>query len=460
MELTEKRKFRKKLLELVLPIAFQQFMLALVSASDAIMLGFVDQTLLSAVSLAGQVQFVFNLFMLALTIGASMFAAQFWGKGDKETVEKILAFVLRVSFIISFAFFVAATIIPSLLMRIFTSDTALIDAGVPYLRAVSASYLFCGISQIYLCIMKNSGHAKMSMIVSSSSVIINIVLNAIFIYGLLGISALHAVGAAIATVIARFIEMLWAVLHSLKKERCKFRWRYFIKTDTILRKDYWKYTLPVLGNELVWGVGFTMYTVIMGHLGSDATAANSIANIVKNLIACFCLGLGSGGGIMVGNELGAGNLPKAKEYGNKLCRLSVIGGVGSGILLLALTPLILWLTQFTYLTETAGEHLKWMLLICSVYMLGKSVNATIVSGIFCAGGDTKFGLLCDFVTMWCVVVPAGFIAAFVFDLPVILVYLIVSMDEFIKIPFVVWRYKKYKWVKDLTAHIEQNAKEA
>lgn len=339
MDLIEERNFRKKLLELVLSIAFQQFMLALVSASDAIMLGFVDQTLLSAVSLAGQVQFVFNLFMLALTIGASMFAAQFWGKGDRETVEKILAFVLRASLAVSAVFFIAATAGPELLMRAFTSDAALIDAGVPYLRAVAASYLLCGVSQIYLCIMKNSGHAKMSMIVSSSSVVINIVLNAVFIFGLLGIPALHAAGAAVATVIARFIEMLWAVLHSLKQGRCKFRLRFFTRTDQVLRGDYWKYTLPVLGNELVWGVGFTMYTVIMGHLGNDATAANSVANIVKNLIACFCLGLGSGGSIMVRNELGAGDLPKAKEYGDLLCKLSVIGGIISGAVLICFAPL-------------------------------------------------------------------------------------------------------------------------
>ena len=372
------------------------------------------------------------------------------GRAVQEPAEQIAAGAL---------FFLAAAAVPSVLMRIFTSEVPLIEAGVPYLRAVAPSYLFCGVSQIYLCIMKNSGHAKMSMIVSSSSVVINIVLNAVFIFGLLGIPALHAAGAAVATVIARFIEMLWAVLHSLKQGRCKFRLRFFTRTDQVLRGDCWKYTLPVLGNELVWGVGFTMYTVIMGHLGNDATAANSVANIVKNLIACFCLGLGSGGSIMVGNELGAGDLPKEKEYGDQLCKLSVIGGIISGAVLICFAPLVLLLTKYTYLTQTAGEYLRWMLLICSVYMLGKSVNATIVGGIFCAGGDTRFGLVCDFITMWCVVVPAGFIAAFVFDLPVIVVYLIVSLDEFIKIPFVVWRYKKYKWVKDLTQHIEQNKKE-
>lgn len=457
---TEKRPFRKALSALVAPIALQQFMLALVSASDAIMLGFIDQAMLSAVSLAGQIQFVYNLFILALTIGASMFAAQFWGKGDKERVEKLLAFVLRISLIVSAAFFLAATVIPSLLMRIFTADTALIEAGAPYLRTVAASYLFCGVSQIYLCILKNSGHATMSMIVSTSSVVINIGFNAVLIYGLLGIPALYTVGAAIATVLARLIEMLWSALFSFKENCCKFRWRYFARVNAVLRRKYWRYTLPVLGNELVWGVGFTMYTVIMGHLGSDATAANSVANIVKNLIACFCLGLGSGGGILVGNELGAGNLAKAKEYGNKLCKLSVIGGIVSGLLLLALMPAVLWLAKFTSLTKTAYEFLKWMLLICSVYMLGKSVNATLVSGIFCAGGDTKFGLLCDFITMWCIVVPFGFISAFLIDLPVQIVYLIVSLDEFIKIPAVLWRYRKYKWVKNLTIDFDPKEKEA
>lgn len=450
MHLIERRSFRTKLIGLVLPIAFQQFMLALVSASDAVMLGFVDQTLLSAVSLAGQVQFVFNLFMLALTIGASMFAAQYWGKGDRETVEALLAFTLKFSLLVSAVFFLATAAVPSLLMRIFTSDDALIGAGAPYLRAVSSSYLFCGVSQVYLCFMKNTGHAKMSMLISSAAVVFNILLNAVLIFGLMGFPALYAVGAAIATAVSRLIEMLWAVLHSLKEGRCRLRLRALFRTDARLKRDFWRYTLPVLGNELVWGVGFSMYTVIMGHLGSDATAANSIANIVKNLLACFCLGLGSGGGIMVGNELGAGELQRAKAFGDRLCRLSVWSGVLSGLLLLALMPLILRLARFTYLTETAREYLREMLFVCCVYLIGKSVNSTLVAGIFCAGGDTKFGFFCDLICMWGIVVPLGFVSAFALGLPVIAVYLIVSLDEFIKLPAVIWRYKKYRWVKDLT----------
>ncbi len=256
-------------------------------------------------------------------------------------------------------------------------------------------------------------------------------------------------GAALATVIARVAEVAWCMFETAKKDGVKLRLCHMMHDDKALRHDFWKYSSPVLGNEIVWGVGFTMYSVIMGHLGSDAVAANSLANIVKNLVACFCNGIGSGGGIMVGNELGAGRLEKAREYGGRLCRLSVLCGIASGLVLLSLSPLILAVTD---LSGTAHVYLKWMLVMCSCYIVGKSVNGTTIAGIFCAGGDSRFGFLCDTITMWCITVPLGFLAAFTFRLPVVAVYFIVNMDEIVKLPAVYRHYKKYKWVKDLTVH--------
>lgn len=439
--------FSKKLITLVIPIAFQQFMLALVSASDALMLGALSQDYLSAVSLGSQITFVQNLFLAAMTIGLSMRAAQYWGKHDKEAVERIFAYVMKITTIVSFLFTLSTFCFPNFLMQIFTSETELIENGAIYLRTVSLSYLLTGISQVYLCILKNSGKAAKSSIISSSSVIINIIINAILIYGLLGMPKLEIAGAALATVIAKVIELLWCLWETSKKDRIKLRRIHILKIDRKLRGDFWKYTTPVLGNEIVWGVGFTMYSVIMGHLGSDAVAANSIANIVKNLVACFGLGLGSGGGIMVGNELGAGKLDTAKEYGDKLCKFSILCGVVSGVLLLIINPLILSVTN---LSTQASSYLKWMIVMCSYYMIGKSVNGTIVAGIFCAGGDSKFGFLCDTITLWCITIPLGFIAAFALKLPVLAVYFIVNLDEIIKLPAVYWHYKKYKWVKNLT----------
>lgn len=439
--------FSKKLITLVIPIAFQQFMLALVSASDALMLGALSQDYLSAVSLGSQITFVQNLFLAAMTIGLSMLAAQYWGKHDKEAVEQIFAYVMKVTTAVSFLFMLSAFCFPTFLMRIFTSDTRLIEYGAVYLRTVALSYLLTGISQVYLCILKNSGKAAKSSIITFSSVIINIILNAVLIYGLFNMPKLEITGAALATVIAKLIELLWCLFETSKKGRIKLRYINIVKTDKKLRRDFWKYTTPVLGNEIVWGVGFTMYSVIMGHLGSDAVAANSIANIVKNLVACFGLGLGSGGGIMVGNELGAGKLDTAKLYGDKLCKFSILCGIASGIVLLIITPLVVSITN---LSVQSASYLKLMIVMCSYYMIGKSVNSTIVSGIFCAGGDSKFGFICDTITLWCITIPLGFIAAFILKLPVLAVYFIVNLDEIIKLPAVYKHYKKYKWVKNLT----------
>ena len=447
----DRREFRRKLTSLILPITFQQFMLAVVSASDALMVGVIGQDLLSAVSLASQITFVYNLFLMAMTIDTSMFAAQYWGKGDKDAVERILGIVLRSSMSVSFVFFFAATFLPGLLMRIFTTDPQLIHYGVQYLQIVGLTYLLCGISQVYLCIMKNSGLASMSMLISSAAALLNIILNAVLIYGLFGAPRMEAGGAAAATAIARGVELLWVLAELTKKGRIKIRFAYIRRPDQGLRKDFWHYTLPVLGNELVWGGGFTMYSVIMGHLGTDAVAANSIANIAKNLIASLAGGIGNGGSIMVGNELGAGRLETAKAYGRKLCHIAVVSGILSGIFLLLLSPLVL---EITDLSPQAEEYLRWMMAMCAVYMVGKYVNGTTIAGIFCAGGDSRFGFLCDAVTLWCFTVPVGLLAAFVFKWPVLAVYFIVNSDEIVKLPAVYRHYRKYKWLKDLTVREE------
>lgn len=447
---TEKNIFYKKLIALVFPIAVQNLMTALVNASDALMLGLLNQTALSAISLATQVQFVLNLFFSAITIGTTVLAAQYWGKQEPDSVEEVLCIALKISFLISLIFFAAAFFLPGVLMQIFTNEVPLIEAGIPYLRIVSWSYLFMGFSQIYLCIMKNSGRTTKSTIYGSSALVLNILLNAVFIFGLFGFPEMGIAGAALATTIARAVELLLTIFENLKAGVVRVRWKYFYPGSVRLKQDYYRYTMPVLANELAWGCGFTMFSVIMGHLGSDAVAANSVANIVKNIIACVCLGIGTGSGILVGNELGSGHLGTAKKYGGLLCKIALITGAVSGIFILLLSPLILMFT--TSLTGQAHAYLKMMLYICSYYIIGKSINSTVVAGIFCAGGDTKFGLICDFITMWIIIIPIGAFAAFVLHFPIMAVYFLLNLDELIKLPAVYRHYKQYKWVKNLTTN--------
>ncbi|MBQ7981447.1 MAG: MATE family efflux transporter, partial [Oscillospiraceae bacterium] len=410
MDITEKKVFNSKLKALVLPMAFQQLMTALVGVSDAVMVGFLSQDALSAVSLAGQVQFVYSLFLFGVMQGVSILAAQYWGKGDRTAVEKVLGIGLKASVLISLPFTLGAIFCPELLMKAFASEQILIDYGAEYLRVVGITYFLLSISQIYLCIMKNCGMASKCAAVSGTSVVVNIVLNAVFIFGLdMGIT-----GAALATVISKIVELVWTMAIMLKNDSVKTRWSYLLCGDKKLKADFWKYTLPILGNEIVWGVGFTMYSVIMGHLGSDAAAANSIANIVKNLAICFCTGVAGASGVMTGGLLGRGELDKSKEYGSRLVKIAIFSGISSGAIILCVSPFV---SLFGTLTDTAQEYLRTMLVVCSYYVIGKSINMTVISGILPSGGDSKFGFICDAVTMWAVVVPIGLVCAFVLDLP-------------------------------------------
>ena len=295
-----KDEFYQKLKLLVLPIAIQNFMLALVSATDAIMLGWIDQTSLSAVSLAGQVQFVLSLFISGIAAGAGIMAAQYWGKRDAASIEKVIPIALRTNLLFSGLFTILAGFCPEMLMRIFTNDAALVASGSQYLRAVALSYVLCGISQVYLILLKNTGHAAVSSRISSTAVVLNIILNAILIYGLCGAPALGIRGAAYATVAARVVELIWAYLETKKPERVRILWnRLFSSAGKILSEDFWRYTLPVLAASLVWGIAYVLYSVIMGHMGSDAVAANSITSIAKSLLSCLIRGVTGSGKTLV-----------------------------------------------------------------------------------------------------------------------------------------------------------------
>ena len=430
-----KDEFYQKLKLLVLPIAIQNFMLALVSATDAIMLGWIDQTSLSAVSLAGQVQFVLSLFISGIAAGAGIMAAQYWGKQDAASIEKVIPIALRTNLLFSGLFTILAGFCPEILMRIFTNDAALVASGSQYLRAVALSYVLCGISQVYLILLKNTGHAAVSSRISSTAVVLNIILNAILIYGLCGAPALGIRGAAYATVAARVVELIWAYLETKKPERVRILWnRLFSSAGKILSEDFWRYTLPVLAASLVWGIAYVLYSVIMGHMGSDAVAANSITSIAKSLLSCLIRGVSGGAGVLIGNLL------------------AIAIGVVTGGLLMLISPAIV---HFAPLTDTAAEYLQYMLLFCGLNLMAQSVNTTVLDGIFCAGGDAKFDMQGNIGAMWCFSVPLGFLAAFWLKLPVMVVYCIVNLDEIVKLPAVYLHYKKYVWVRNITRDIEE-----
>ena len=447
MQAHKKKGFYKELLALAVPIGLQNLLIALIGATDALMLGRLTQDAVAAVSLANQIVFIMNLFVGSVVGGAGALIAQYWGKGDRQMVKNLFCMMLKWSASISFIFFMLAMFIPELLMRIYTPEAALIETGASYLRAVSASYLFSGITQCYYLKMKVEGNASKSVIISIVTLVADVVLDLFLIYGLAGTPALGANGSAYSTVAVEFIALVWCIAESHRKESIRPDWQGLKWFSSSVTKDFLKLALPMLGSALAWGLGFSMHSLIMGHLGSDATAAASIASVVQEIVTCVCKGVSAGAGIIIGKLLGNNLFDKAKIYGQKLCHVSFwVGGIHM-ILLCILGPALAF---FFVLTETARNYLIMMLLFMALYVFAYSINTVVVCGIFPAGGDAKYDAVSVFFASWCFSLPLALLGTFVLDLPVMVVYILMCADEIVKLPWVFPRYRKYLWLSNLT----------
>jgi putative MATE family efflux protein len=441
------RRFNRKLLSLALPISLQQLMLALVAAADALMLGKLDQNAMAAVSLATQIQFVQNMLLGAIASGVGVLGAQYWGKNDRKVLDELFGGSVRISLLVSVTFFIGCFFFPDKLMKIFASDAELIRIGAGYLKIAAWSYLITGVSQCYLAIMRVSDNATMSAWISSGAVILNIIFNAVCIFGFCGVPALGAAGAAVATLMARIIELFWCVGISWRKDFIQLKLKMICHVNWMLEMDFWKCTTPILGSFMIWGIGFTSYTAIMGHLGPDAAAANAIAAVVRDLLCCVCNGVAGACSILIGNELGAGNLKRGKEYGDRLVVIAFIVGFAASLLILAFLPLF---SAFMPLTEMAHDYMIGMFLILAVYMIGRCVCTVVINGVFYSGGDAIFDVISLIVCMWGIALPCAFSGAFYFHWPVLVIYGCTCLDEVGKIPWVLIRHRQYRWVKNLT----------
>ena len=443
-----KDRFYSQMIKLVVPIVIQNLLSAAVSSADVVMLNYVGQSSISAVSLAANYASVLFMVYYGLGTGATLLCAQYWGKKDLQAIRVVEGIALRFSLLITLVFSGFALFAPEWMMKLFTADTELIRIGAGYLRVMSVTYLCWGFIEIYLSVLRSVGKVTIAMILNVLAFSLNIFLNAVFIFGLFGAPRLGATGVAIATAVSRAVELIGCILVSLLFSRdLKLNPAYMFISNKPLLKDFVQLSLPALANDLSWSVAFSMYSVILGHLGSDAVAANSLVVVARNFGTVLCFGTASAGGILLGNVMGEGDMKRAKEYASKLLKLTVITGAIGGVLILLATPFIL---HFASLSETAMHYLKYMLLINTYYVMGAAVNTTLIAGVFRAGGDTRFGLICDTIDMWCYAVPLGFIAAFVFKLPVLVVYFLLCTDEFVKWPWVIKRYRSGKWLQNIT----------
>lgn len=443
----EAKNFYKDLRNVVQPMAIQNLISSAVNSADVIMLGYISQTAIAASSLAGNVAFILFMISTGLSSGLVMLGAQYWGKKDTEAIKTLLGIGLRICCSVEIIVACIAAFYPRILMLIFTKDEALIAEGCRYLRAASFSYVCLSFSQMFQAGFKSIERVKIVTITSTTSLFLNIGLNAVFIFGLLGVPKMGITGVGIATSIARFIEMVICFIYAGHQTDIKFSVSCVFRRNKLLTRDFFKYSLPAVGNELVWGSAFAMYSVIMGHLGEDIVAANSVVNTVRQLGSVLCFGMAYGGAIVVGKYMGAGDMAVAERNASRLARVTIFSGVLGAVLLICLYPVLPYIAD---LNETAAHYRNILLFINSYSLIGASINTVLICGIFRAGGDSKFGFVADIINMWCVSVPLGLLAAFVFKLPPLWVYFILFLDEFEKMPFVIHHYFKKGWLRNIT----------
>ena len=440
--------FYRTVIALVVPMALQNLINVWVTAADVIMLGAVGEDALSGASLAGQVQYIMTLFLFGLTSGATVLTAQYWGKGDKDAIEKILGIAVKTAVFVTALFTAAALVVPGLLLRIFTSDPVVIAEGIKYLRIVAFTYVMIGITQAYLYIMRSVERVIVATVVYLLSLVCNIIMNSIFIFGLFGLPAMGVSGAALGTLCARILEVVLVAGYArFFNKDIKLRLRYVIHTDKVLFGDFMKYALPVVINEVMWGLGTAANTAILGHMGSPVVAANSVAQVARQLATVVSFGLSSAAAIYLGKTIGEKKMEHARAYAKRFIGLSLIMGVLGGAVILIASPVA---SAFLSLSAEAKDYLRIMFFVMSYFVVGQAFNTTMVVGIFRSGGDTRFGLILDVSTMWCCSILLGFLAAFVFKLSVPVVYMILMSDEIIKIPITFWRYRSCKWLRDVT----------
>lgn len=449
-ESKEKKHFYKLVFSLVLPMALQNLINVGVSCADVIMLGKVSETALSASSLAGQVYFIMSLIFFGLTSGAAVLTAQYWGKRDIRTIEKILGITMRFALIVAILFTVVIQLFPVPVMRIFArkEDTDVIIQGAAFLKIISFTYIISAITMIYLNIMRSVERVIIATVVYSISLTVNIMLNVVFIFGKFGFPAMGIRGSALATLCARCVELIIVFIYAkFYNHTIRFHVADLFVHDKLLMKDFLTYSIPVMLNELIWGTGTSANAAIIGHLGKSVVAANSVTQVTRQLAMVVAFGMANATAIILGKALGENKPELAKKYAHRFIKLTIILGIIGSFVILGVSQIA---REYLSLSGEARYYLGIMMFVMSYFAIGQAYNTTLIVGVFRAGGDIKFGLYLDAAFLWGGSILFGFIAAFVLKLPIPVVYVILMSDEILKIPLSTARYRSMKWVKNVT----------
>ena len=448
----DNKKFYKTLITLCIPIIIQNLLSNLINMVDTIMVGGLGEISVASIGIANQYFFLYNMALSGIIGGASLFIAQFYGKNDKLNIRKITGLSVISALMIGITFMIVALFSPKFIIYFFSKDLDVIKVATNYFSIIGFCYLIIAISNVFSMGSRSIRNPKLGMICSTISLFINIILNYVFIFGKLGMPALGASGAAIATVIARIIELILLVsyIYFIKDD---YELRFTFKDIKLINKDllkaYISKTTPTFLNDTLWAFGTVLYAVAYSKAGTSAIAASQIASSTGNffIVTAVCVAIGSS--IMIGNELGADNIKKAIHYSKKFAILVTLVGAIFGLLLIISIP---GLIKLFSVSDQLMPDIKKIFVIMGILMALKTFNTFIIIGVLRSGGDTKYALFLEMGCMWIVSLPLTFFAAYK-GLPIYILVGLTYTEEVVKFIFGVPRAISKKWAQNLVKNI-------
>lgn len=448
MLIAKEKSFYKLLVSIALPIALQNLITFAVGMLDTLMLGSLGEVELSAAAIGNNLFFILMILTFGLAGGSNIMISQYWGKEDVKSIHKILSIAYRVCISMTVVFILIALVFPKEFMSIYTTDKKVIEAGADYLRIISIGYIFYTITNSTIMMLRSVKTVKISLLVYSISLFVNGFFNWVFIFGNLGAPELGVKGAAIGTVIARITEFtIVAIFMMFYENKIRLRFKHLVKVDKVIFKDFRSNCTPVLFNELLWSTGSTMISIIIGRLGTDVVAANSINNVAFQFVTVFAFGLSSAASVVIGNTIGGGREDRAKEYAFTIGVISLIMGILAAIGIYFIRPIMV---DFYNVAEVTKIKAMEIMSVTAIVVIFQILGVNLMMGVLRGGGDAKFVLINDLFFMWTVAIPLGFISAFILKWPIPVVFFIMKSDEILKSLIAVGRVISGKWVRNVT----------
>lgn len=451
------KSFLKKTFAITLPVALQNLLSNILNMIDTIMIGQLGEEYVGAVGMANKVFFVFSLLMFGICSGSAILAAQYYGNRDLLGVKRVLKISLMIGVGGSFLFVLAGVVFPEHVMSILTIHQNQVAIGATFLAVIAFSYPLTAVTNCFVAILRSMNYVRLPVIITTIAIIVNVILNYTFIFGHFGMPAMGVAGAALATVLARVVEvtlLLIAVYRHkvgdggvgdfIHQKYTKENGVPFLNKAFVLKYLYT--AAPVIANEFMWGLGVTMYSLVYGRMPEEAVNAITISNTVEQLAVVFFFGICHAAAVVLGNELGANKHEEAEEHAKNymvmMFGLSIIGAVLAFFLKDAIISLY-------SVSDLVAEYIRLNLTVFAIYMPVRMLNALIIVAILRSGGDTKAALFLDVSGVWFIGIPLAVLGGLVLQLPIYFVYAMIMVEEVYKAVFGYVRYRKKKWLRNI-----------